>query len=91
MTWPRQMPRIPVARDLSWRDRANCLGLDPDLFFPEQGASTRAAKEVCAGCVSREPCLQYALDENIEFGLWGGKSRRERKTMRRERQAKGAA
>lgn len=33
----------------SWQDQANCLGVDPDLFFPERGASTREAKEVCRG------------------------------------------
>jgi WhiB family redox-sensing transcriptional regulator len=78
------MPRIPEARDLSWMDRANCLGLDPDLFFPSLGQSTKEARQVCSGCVSRGPCLAYALDENIEFGIWGGKSRRERERMRRE-------
>ncbi|GIS33880.1 MAG: hypothetical protein Ct9H90mP5_03290 [Acidimicrobiaceae bacterium] len=36
-----------------WQDFANCLGVDPDLFFPERGASTREAKEVCRGCVVR--------------------------------------
>ncbi len=36
----------------SWQDFANCLGVDPDLF-PERGASTREAKEVCRGCVVR--------------------------------------
>ncbi len=44
-----------------WQDLANCLGVDPDLFFPERGASTREAKEVCKGCVVRGDCLEYAL------------------------------
>jgi hypothetical protein len=30
--------------DRGWQDYANCLGVDPDLFFPERGASTREAK-----------------------------------------------
>jgi WhiB family redox-sensing transcriptional regulator len=30
--------------DLGWQEYANCLGVDPDLFFPERGASTREAK-----------------------------------------------
>ena len=30
----------------TWQDKANCMGVDPDLFFPERGASTREAKEV---------------------------------------------
>ena len=50
------MKRIESAfdpEDRSWQDYANCLGVDPDLFFPERGASTREAKEVCRGCVVR--------------------------------------
>ncbi len=39
--------------EASWQDLANCLGVDPDLFFPERGASTREAKEVCRGCEVR--------------------------------------
>ena len=40
---------VPVEPDADWHDHANCLGVDPDLFFPERGASTREAKEVCRG------------------------------------------
>ena len=50
-----------VTEDRTWQDQANCLGVDPDLFFPERGASTREAKEVCRGCVVRAECLEYAL------------------------------
>ena len=39
--------------DTGWKDLSNCLGVDPDLFFPERGASTREAKEVCRGCEVR--------------------------------------
>ena len=40
---------VPVEPEADWHDHANCLGVDPDLFFPERGASTREAKEVCRG------------------------------------------
>ena len=56
------------AGDRHWQERANCLGVDPDLFFPERGASTREAKEVCRGCVVREECLEYALANGEKFG-----------------------
>jgi WhiB family redox-sensing transcriptional regulator len=69
----------------SWQDFANCLGVDPDLFFPERGASTREAKEVCRGCVVREECLEYALANGEKFGIWGGMSERERRRIRRQR------
>ncbi|MCP3856273.1 MAG: WhiB family transcriptional regulator [Actinomycetia bacterium] len=69
----------------NWQDFANCLGVDPDLFFPERGASTREAKEVCRGCVVREDCLEYALANGEKFGIWGGMSERERRRIRRQR------
>ena len=55
--------------DRSWQNYANCLGVDPDLFFPERGASTREAKEVCRGCVVREHCLEYALVNGEKLGI----------------------
>ena len=68
-----------------WKSRANCMGVDPDLFFPERGMSTREAKEVCRGCVVREDCLEYALANGEKFGIWGGLSERERRRIRRAR------
>ena len=68
-----------------WQSRANCMGVDPDLFLPERGASTREAKEVCRGCVVREDCLEYALANGEKFGIWGGLSERERRRLRRAR------
>ncbi|MGO9912688.1 MAG: WhiB family transcriptional regulator [Acidimicrobiales bacterium] len=71
--------------DRSWQARANCMGVDPELFFPERGASTREAKEVCRGCVVREDCLEYAIANGEKFGIWGGMSERERRRVRRAR------
>jgi WhiB family transcriptional regulator, redox-sensing transcriptional regulator len=73
------------AEPKTWWDFANCLGVEPDLFFPERGASTKEAKEVCRGCVVREDCLEYALDHGEKFGIWGGMSERERRRLRRQR------
>ncbi len=71
--------------DRSWQGQANCLGVDPDLFFPERGASTREAKGVCRGCVVRQDCLEYALVNGEKFGIWGGLSERERRRIQRQR------
>jgi WhiB family redox-sensing transcriptional regulator len=68
-----------------WQERANCLGVDPDLFFPERGASTREAKGVCRGCEVQDECLEYALAHGEKFGIWGGLSERERRRVRRAR------
>jgi WhiB family transcriptional regulator, redox-sensing transcriptional regulator len=79
----------PIAMGKNWQDQANCLGVDPDLFFPERGASTREAKEVCRGCTVRMDCLEYALVNGEKFGIWGGLSERERRRLRRARTQAG--
>jgi WhiB family redox-sensing transcriptional regulator len=71
--------------DENWQDGANCLGVDPDLFFPERGASTREAKDVCRGCIVSEVCLEVALANGEKFGIWGGLSERERRPIRKAR------
>jgi WhiB family transcriptional regulator, redox-sensing transcriptional regulator len=76
---------IISAEQTAWRRQANCMGVDPDLFFPERGSSTREAKEVCRGCVVREECLEFALENGEKFGIWGGLSERERRRIRRRR------
>ena len=76
---------LAVTEEKGWQDLANCLGVDPDLFFPERGASTREAKEVCRGCVVRDDCLEFALVNGEKFGIWGGMSERERRRLRRQR------
>ncbi len=78
-----------LSQERGWQDQANCLGVDPDLFFPERGASTREAKEVCKGCVVRGECLEYALANGEKFGIWGGLSERERRRLRRQRAQDG--
>jgi WhiB family redox-sensing transcriptional regulator len=69
----------------AWQARANCMGVDPELFFPERGSSTREAKEVCRGCVVRGDCLEFAIVNSEKFGIWGGMSERERRRVRRAR------
>jgi len=69
---------------LAWQDRALCAQTDPEAFFPEKGGSTREAKRVCAKCEVREPCLEYALDHDERFGIWGGMSERDRRRLRRQ-------
>jgi len=82
---PMELVTTLGSEALDWQGKANCMGVDPDLFFPERGASTREAKEVCRGCVVREDCLEYALANGEKFGIWGGLSERERRRNRRSR------
>ncbi len=66
-----------------WQERALCAQTDPEAFFPEKGGSTREAKRICSGCEVRSECLEYALDKDERFGIWGGMSERERRRLRR--------
>jgi WhiB family redox-sensing transcriptional regulator len=72
------------AAELSWQDRALCAQTDPEAFFPEKGGSTREAKKVCRSCEVRAECLDYALEHDERFGIWGGLSERERRRLKRE-------
>ena len=63
-------------------DHAECKGLDPRLFFPERGESTREAKAVCDTCPVRSDCLDWAIDTQQKHGIWGGRSERERRRIR---------
>jgi WhiB family redox-sensing transcriptional regulator len=77
---------VSTGLDLSWQDGANCTGANADLFFPERGASTRAAKAICRECQVRAECLEFAIVTGEKFGIWGGMSERERRRVRKERQ-----
>jgi WhiB family redox-sensing transcriptional regulator len=68
---------------LAWQERALCAQTDPEAFFPEKGGSTREAKAVCASCEVRAQCLEYALENDERFGIWGGMSERERRRYKR--------
>ncbi len=68
---------------LSWQADALCAQTDPEAFFPEKGGSTREAKKICEQCDVRAQCLEYALENDERFGIWGGLSERERRKLRR--------
>jgi len=80
---------LPVTRhdvgERGWLDSALCLQFDGDMWFPEKGASPAPAKLLCGRCDVRAECLEYALETNEEFGIWGGLSTAERRTLRRRR------
>jgi len=77
---------VPLA-ELRWQERALCAETDPEAFFPEKGGSTREAKRVCRSCEVRAECLEYALEHDERFGIWGGMSERERRRLKRDRAA----
>lgn len=77
-----------------WREKAACDDQDPDLFFPVAGEHTpvgRAqyaqAQAVCARCPVRRDCQDYALDERLDSGMFGGLTPSERRELIRRRNA----
>lgn len=67
-----------------WMTDAVCASVDPECFFPRKGGSTRPAKTVCRGCDVKSDCLQYAIENEINWGVWGGLSERERRPLKHE-------
>jgi WhiB family redox-sensing transcriptional regulator len=66
---------------MSWVDRAACANSDdPDLWFPEHESqeALAAARDVCGSCEVARLCLKWALDNRIEFGIWGGAGKKMR-------------
>lgn len=91
------MGSVVIASDRpteAWKTRAACRGMDVNLFYPRRGESVVAAVAVCNRCPVRSECLAYALeppnDEALNifrFGIWGGKSERARRRLRKTRRA----
>ncbi len=75
---------IPLVEERSWVVLSACRDIDSDLFFSETRSAVRNAKRVCAGCAVVEDCLDYALEINIRFGVWGGMSTSERTALLRD-------
>lgn len=67
-----------------WAPRAACRNLSPDELFVK-GAAQNKVKQVCRACPVRTECLAEALDNQIEWGVWGGMTERERRAMLRQR------
>lgn len=67
-----------------WTEMAACRDADPDALFV-QGAAQSRAKLICRGCPVKTECLADALDNRIEFGVWGGMTEAERRALLRRR------
>lgn len=80
----RRFDRVLREEDASWRVHAACIG-QGDLFFIERGETARPAKAICATCPVISECLEYALNNGIKEGIWGGLAERERRAIKRRR------
>lgn len=66
-----------------WSVWAKCRGMG-DALFPEP-ADQKRARLLCKDCPVRLECLAEALDHRIEWGVWGGMTERERRSLLRRR------
>ena len=71
--------------DTAWMDAGNCRSVSPSVFFPSDGVGVEVARQICRDCPVKHPCLEYALTNHIDHGVWGGTSERERRRIARRR------
>jgi len=75
----------------AWMAEGLCRMFPPASFFPSDGVGVDKARKICAGCPVKETCLDHALDNRIEHGVWGGASERERRRILKRRRLEVAA
>ena len=66
-----------------WRDGAPCGEVDPEIFFDlatEDPGIAKMAKDLCHGCPIRRTCLDTAMLNKEEYGIWGGMDAQERRS-----------
>jgi WhiB family transcriptional regulator, redox-sensing transcriptional regulator len=64
----------------AWVSKARCRSTDPDELFVG-GAAQRKAAVICRHCPVIAECLADALDNRMEFGVWGGMTERQRRVL----------
>lgn len=70
---------------MDWREKAECRGMGWEIFFPPF-ADYKQAREVCAECEVRVPCLESTLLIEIDRdGMFGGYTPNERALLREKR------
>ncbi|HQU26252.1 MAG TPA: WhiB family transcriptional regulator [Acidimicrobiales bacterium] len=80
--------------DTEWMADGLCRDYPAETFFPRDGVGVIAAQRICSNCAVSRACLEYALANHVDHGVWGGKSERERRRIARERRrlrVRGAA
>jgi len=70
----------------NWRRMAKCATIPrTNNFFPVGRQSPKIALQACSTCAVRAKCLQYALENEIEHGIWGGKTESQRRRMKKRK------
>lgn len=77
---------------LRWVLAARCASADPEAWFPRKGAPpVEAVLRVCKRCPVRDDCLEFALSNDLDYGVWGGLTAMQRRRLKKKRRAKDAA
>ena len=90
---PAELAAAPHDPDspTAWMAEGNCRLHPPATFFPSDGVGVDKARKICRDCPVKAPCLEYALEERIDHGVWGGCSERERRRILKHRRAEAVA
>lgn len=77
-----------MSETADWRSKAACRDKDPELFFHVGNTSAayqqvEEAKTVCNNCSVVKDCLKCAIEHNEDYGVWGGLSEDERRSLKR--------
>jgi len=87
--WPIHSSYVEVVEDEGphdWMAAASCaqIGSD-DTFFPGKGASNETQKKICDRCYAKADCESLSLENSAEYGIWGGNSERDRRSLLRNK------
>jgi WhiB family transcriptional regulator, redox-sensing transcriptional regulator len=80
-----------MASNQEWQDLAACREIAVELFFPPAEQEADTAKAVCKDCTVKEPCLEFAITGGERFGIWGGLTTQERRSLVARRRSRAAA
>ncbi len=80
-----------MASNEEWQDRAACRQIPVALFFPPAEQEADEAKAICALCEVRQPCLEFAIAAGERFGVWGGLTPQERRSLVAKRRSRARA
>jgi WhiB family redox-sensing transcriptional regulator len=64
-----------------WQEDALCAEVDPEIFFPDRGGSSKTAKAICRTCPVAVECLEYALETDQGYGVWGATTEADRRRL----------
>lgn len=86
------MSLVEATEQVEWQEQALCRKYENTIFFGDDGESelekqTREAhaKSICKDCPVLDPCLEFALETNQKYGIWGGLNSKERASLKRRR------